>query len=206
MIEMAPSLVLVVTIAVLVAVGVYLILERSLTRIIIGVVLLGNGVNLLLLLSGGRAGGPPIIDLTPAEEMSDPLPEALILTAIVITLGMTAFLLALAYRSWQLNGHDEVQDDIEDRRIAYLAARDELAFEDTDTDVVVPDIESEAHEVRDETDTLTILVGEEGLVNVPVEAVRPSGAAPDDAAPDDGAPDDGAPDDAVPQTDREEPR
>jgi|GEM_PF-174792 len=201
MIEMAPSLVLVVTIAVLVAVGVYLILERSLTRIIIGVVLLGNGVNLLLLLSGGRAGGPPIIDLTPAEEMSDPLPEALILTAIVITLGMTAFLLALAYRSWQLNGHDEVQDDIEDRRIAYLAARDELAFEDTDTDVVVPDIESEAHEVRDETDTLTILVGEEGLVNVPVEAVRPSGAAPDD-----GAPDDGAPDDAVPQTDREEPR
>jgi len=201
MIEMAPSLVLVVTIAVLVAVGVYLILERSLTRIIIGVVLLGNGVNLLLLLSGGRAGGPPIIDLTPAEEMSDPLPEALILTAIVITLGMTAFLLALAYRSWQLNGHDEVQDDIEDRRIAYLAARDELAFEDTDTDVVVPDIESEAHEVRDETDTLTILVGEEGLVNVPVETVRPSGAAPDD-----GAPDDGAPDDAVPQTDREEPR
>lgn len=196
MIEMAPSLVLVVTIAVLVAVGVYLILERSLTRIIIGVVLLGNGVNLLLLLSGGRAGGPPIIDLTPAEEMSDPLPEALILTAIVITLGMTAFLLALAYRSWQLNGHDEVQDDIEDRRIAYLAARDELAFEDTDTDVVVPDIESEAHEVRDETDTLTILVGEEGLVNVPVEAVRPSGAAPDDGALDDGAS----------QTDREEPR
>ena len=49
--------------------------------------------------------------------MSDPLPQAMILTAIVITLGMAAFLLTLAYRSWQLLGHDEVQDDVEDRRI-----------------------------------------------------------------------------------------
>lgn len=174
MTEMSPSLVLVITIGVLVATGVYLILERSLTRIIIGVVLLGNGVNLLLLVAGGAADGAPIIDLSPEGGMSDPLPQALILTAIVITLGMTAFLLALAYRSWQLHGHDEVQDDVEDRRIAYLAARDELAFADTDTEVIAPDIESEAHEVRDETDTLQILVGEEGLVDVPVEAVRPT--------------------------------
>jgi multicomponent Na+:H+ antiporter subunit C len=57
--------------------------------------------------------------------MSDPLPQAMVLTAIVITLGMTAFLLALAYRSWHLNGHDEVQDDVEDRRIMELADRDE---------------------------------------------------------------------------------
>lgn len=178
MIDMSPSLALVVTIGVLVAAGVYLILERSLTRIIIGVVLLSNGVNLLLLLAGGAAGGAPIIGMTPEDEMADPLPEALILTAIVITLGMTAFMLALAYRSWQLHGHDEVQDDVEDRRIAYLAARDELAFADADTDDPdVPDIEDEAHEVRDETDTLTILLGEKGLVNVPVEAVRSGDAA-----------------------------
>lgn len=184
-IDMSPSLALVVTIGVLVAAGVYLILERSLTRIIIGIVLFSNGVNLLLLLAGGEAGGAPIIGMTPEDEMADPLPEALILTAIVITLGMTAFMLALAYRSWQLNGHDEVQDDVEDRRIAYLAARDELAFADADTDTDVPDIEDEAHEVRDETDTLTILLGEEGLVDVPVEAVRRDEAAgtnDDDAA------------------------
>ena len=56
--------------------------------------------------------------------MSDPLPQALVLTAIVITLGTTAFLLALAYRSWQLTGHDEVQDDVEDRAIRRLAAAD----------------------------------------------------------------------------------
>lgn len=184
MMDMSPSLVLVVTIGVLVATGVYLILERSLTRIIIGLVLLSNGINLLLLVAGGAAGGPPIIGLTPVDEMSDPLPEALILTAIVITLGMTAFLLALAYRSWQLHGHDEVQDDVEDRRIAYLAARDELAFEDSDTDVTSTDLDEEAHEVRDETETLTLLVGEEGLVDVPVTAARTSkGDEADDGGP-----------------------
>ncbi|GGM23917.1 hypothetical protein GCM10011608_05910 [Micromonospora sonchi] len=121
---MTPNLTYVLVIGVLVAAGVTLLLERSLTRVLMGVVLLGNGANLLLL-TGGRAGGAPIVGTTSQEEMSDPLPQAMILTAIVITLGMTAFLLALAYRSWHLNGHDEVQDDVEDRRIMTLAERDE---------------------------------------------------------------------------------
>ncbi|GIJ26649.1 hypothetical protein Vqi01_18110 [Micromonospora qiuiae] len=121
---MTPNLTYVIVIGVLVAAGVTLLLERSLTRVLMGVILLGNGANLLLLI-GGRAGGAPIVGTTSQEEMSDPLPQAMILTAIVITLGMTAFLLALAYRSWHLNGHDEVQDDVEDRRIMTLAERDE---------------------------------------------------------------------------------
>ncbi|GIJ07938.1 Na(+)/H(+) antiporter subunit C [Micromonospora andamanensis] len=121
---MSPNLTYVIVVGVLVAAGVTLLLERSLTRVLMGVILLGNGANLLLL-TGGRAGGPPIVGTTAPEEMSDPLPQAMILTAIVITLGMTAFLLALAYRSWHLNGHDEVQDDVEDRRIMDLAIRDE---------------------------------------------------------------------------------
>ncbi len=53
-----------------------------------------------------------------AEEFADPLPQALALTAIVITFALTTFLLALGYRSYVLVGHDEVQDDVEDRRIA----------------------------------------------------------------------------------------
>ncbi|UOE19421.1 Na(+)/H(+) antiporter subunit C [Thermobifida halotolerans] len=113
-----PTILLIAVVGVLVAAGVTLLLERSLTRILLGVVLLGNGVNLMILSTGGAAGGPPLLGLTPAGEMSDPLPQAMILTAIVITLGVTAFLLAMAYRSWQLQGHDEVQDDAEDRRIA----------------------------------------------------------------------------------------
>jgi multicomponent Na+:H+ antiporter subunit C len=149
--DMAPSLVLVVVVVVLVTTGVYLLLERSLTRVIIGLVLISNGVNVLFLIAGGRAGGAPIVGTTPVEEMSDPLPQAMVLTAIVITLGMTAFLLAMAYRSWQLNRHDEVQDDLEDRRIARMAAADQPAFADTDALDTRTYLDLEAAEARDET-------------------------------------------------------
>ncbi|MEU5874001.1 Na(+)/H(+) antiporter subunit C [Glycomyces sp. NPDC047369] len=121
---MIPNLVYVVVVGVLIGAGVTLLLERTLTRVLIGVVLIGNGVNVLILM-GSEFGTPPIVGETPTEGMSDPLPQAMILTAIVITLGITAFLLALAYRSQQLLGHDEVQDDAEDRRIIDLAERDE---------------------------------------------------------------------------------
>ncbi|GIF73411.1 Na(+)/H(+) antiporter subunit C [Asanoa siamensis] len=120
---MSPNLTYVVVVGVLVAAGVTLLLERSLTRVLMGIVLLANGVNVSIL-AGGRFGGAPIVGTTPDGEMSDPLPQAMILTAIVITLGITAFLLALAYRSWRLVGNDEVQDDVEDRRIVTLAEQD----------------------------------------------------------------------------------
>jgi multicomponent Na+:H+ antiporter subunit C len=119
-----PNLVYVIVIGVLFAAGVSMLLERSLTRVLMGMILLGNGVNLLILL-GGEAGAPPIVGESAQDEMADPLPQIMILTAIVITLGMTAFLLALAYRSWAMSGHDEVQDDVEDKRIMLLAERDE---------------------------------------------------------------------------------
>ena len=152
MIDMSPNLVLVVTIAVLFTVGVYLLLERSLSRVLIGVILLGNGANLLFLVAGGAAGRPPIVGNEPQGQMSDPLPQAMVLTAIVITLGMTAFLLAMAYRSWQLHRHDEVQDDVEDRRIARLAAIDERATADDDTEEGSETLDQEAATARDETD------------------------------------------------------
>ncbi|MEV7328574.1 Na(+)/H(+) antiporter subunit C [Micromonospora sp. NPDC093244] len=124
-----PTLMLVLVVAVLVGCGVILLLERSLTRILLGVVLLGNGVNLLILL-GGRAGGAPIVGTGPVGEMSDPLPQAMVLTAIVITFGLTAFLLAVAYRSWFLTGDDEVPDDLEDRQIIRRAERNEVGAAD----------------------------------------------------------------------------
>ena len=135
------------------AAGVYLLLERSLSRVLIGVILIGNGANLLFLVAGGAAGRPPIVGAEPEGQMSDPLPQAMVLTAIVITLGMTAFLLALAYRSWQLHRHDEVQDDVEDRRIARLAAIDERATADDDTEEGSETLDQEAETARDETDT-----------------------------------------------------
>lgn len=151
-IDMTPSLVLVIAVGVLFAAGVYLLLERSLTRVLLGFILMGNGANLLFLVAGGRAGGAPLIGTTPEDQMSDPLVQAMVLTAIVITLGITAFVLAMAYRSWQLHGHDEVQDDLEDRRVARHAARNAPAFEDADTEESGASLDDEAAEVRDETD------------------------------------------------------
>lgn len=126
-----PSLILIATAGILIAIGTYLMLERSLSRIVIGVSFVGNGINLLFLVAGGHPGRPPL-NTDGVDGMVDPLPQAFMLTAIVITLGTIAFLLAMAYRSWQLNGHDEVQDDLEDRRLARRAALDEVAERVTD--------------------------------------------------------------------------
>ena len=90
--------------------------DRSLTRIVVGIGLIGNGANLLLVVAGSRPGVPPIVGrLTGA---TDPIPQALVLTAIVIGFALQAFLLALAWRSWTLDGNDDVEDDVEDRRLA----------------------------------------------------------------------------------------
>ncbi len=118
------NLTLVLLCGALVACGVYLLLERSLTRVLIGLVLIGNGVNLGLLSAGGPAGESPFYGSADPADMADPLPQALVLTAIVITLGTVAFLLAMAHRSWQLNGNDDVQDDVEDAAIRKLAVDD----------------------------------------------------------------------------------
>src|SRR5699024_10309703 len=88
-IDTSPSLALVVLVAVLVGTGVYLLLERSLTRVIIGFSMISNGVNVMFLIASGRAGGPPLVGTTDPEEMSDPLPQAMVLTAIVITLAVS---------------------------------------------------------------------------------------------------------------------
>lgn len=114
----APNLTLAVVIGGLYAVSVYLLLQRSLMRIVLGFVLIGHAANLLLLLAGGPAGLAPLVGEAPPREMADALPQAMVLTAIVITFGVTTLLLALAYRSWLINRRDEVQDDVEDRRIA----------------------------------------------------------------------------------------
>ena len=129
---MSANLVLAITAGVLVAAGVYLMLERSLTRILLGVLVTSNGVNLLFLVAAGEAGSDPIIGLS-SKEMSDPLPQAMVLTAIVITMAVAGFVLALAYRSFQLHGHDEVADDVEDARIRELAEADVASesYEDT---------------------------------------------------------------------------
>lgn len=105
--------------------GTYLLLQRQLTRILIGLTLLAHGANLLIILSAGGRGHPTFIGTGPESGFLDPLPQAFVLTAIVIAFGTTAFLLAMAYRSWMLTHDDEVQDDVEDHLV--LSRREEEA-------------------------------------------------------------------------------
>jgi multicomponent Na+:H+ antiporter subunit C len=123
------TVLLAVTAGILCAAGTYLVLGRQLSRVVIGIGLIGHGVNILLILSGGDGGDPAFVGGDPGE-FADPLPQALVLTAIVITFGVIAFLLSLAFRSWRVTADDEVEDDVEDRRITRQAA--ELADENVD--------------------------------------------------------------------------
>ena len=124
---MNANLTVILTASVLIGCGVYLLLERSLSRVLVGLVMMSNAVALLFLVSGGRPGVAPIVEPGSTEPISDPLPQALVLTAIVISLATIAFVLAMAYRSWQLTGHDDVQDDVEDAAIRRLAEADEAS-------------------------------------------------------------------------------
>ncbi|MPY96618.1 MAG: sodium:proton antiporter [Actinophytocola sp.] len=113
---MPINLTLVVALAVLYGAGFYLLMQRSLMRVLLGIVLVGHGANLFLQAAGGPAGEPAKAGKG-LDAVSDPLPQAMALTAIVITFAVTALLLALAYRSSVLLNDDEVQDDVEDRRL-----------------------------------------------------------------------------------------
>lgn len=149
---MSANLILVIVVGVMVGSGVTLVLERSLTRILVGFVLIGNGLNVLFLVSSGPAGRAPLIGVGEGR-MSDPLPQAMALTAIVITLGVTAFGLALAYRAYQLTGTDDVQDDLEDDFIRRRAARDEVS---TTFDEALPDEALPDEDYLDNDDTLDV--------------------------------------------------
>ena len=132
---MTVPFIMVLAMGFLFACGIYLMLERSLTRVLLGFILLGNGVNLLIILTAGR-GTPPLTDgkNLSTEGMSDPLPQALILTAIVITFAVTAFLLAMIYRSWRLVRADSLQDDTADLQVAITKMIDSEAEASTDYD------------------------------------------------------------------------
>ncbi len=88
--------------------AVYLMLSKSLLRIIIGTGLLSHGAHLMLLtMSGLKRGTVPLLG-EQASAYTDPIPQALILTAIVISFGVTAFFLVLAYRAYQELGTDQM--------------------------------------------------------------------------------------------------
>ncbi|HKL03571.1 MAG TPA: Na+/H+ antiporter subunit C [Cryomorphaceae bacterium] len=103
---------LAIAIGLLYAAGIYMILRRSLVKLIIGLILLGNGVNLLIFLLGRiTKGNPPIIEdgmKTFEGVYADPVPQALILTAIVISFGLQSFAIVLIKRVYKVVKTDDM--------------------------------------------------------------------------------------------------
>lgn len=95
---------------ILFATGVYNLLQKQLLRIIIGTALMSHGAHLFILTMGKLKEGKPPIIVEGVENYVDPLPQALILTSIVISFGVTSFLLVLAYRASRLNGTDNMEE------------------------------------------------------------------------------------------------
>ncbi|SEL63120.1 Na+/H+ antiporter subunit C [Parapedobacter koreensis] len=108
------ELLLVILIGILYAAGIFMLLRRSMVKLLIGLTLLGNGANLLIFLLGGiTKGKPPVIDSAAklfTDIYADPIPQALILTAIVISFGLQAFAIVLLKRVYVLINSDDLDD------------------------------------------------------------------------------------------------
>ena len=108
------ELLLIILLGLLYAAGVYFILRRSMVKLLFGILLLGSGANILIFLLGGiTKGKPPVIpeDAKLFQDVfADPVPQALILTAIVISFAMIAFAIVLLKRVYALVDSDDLDD------------------------------------------------------------------------------------------------
>ncbi|NBC83541.1 MAG: Na+/H+ antiporter subunit C [Bacteroidetes bacterium] len=104
------ELILAILIGVLFAAGTYLLLRRSIVKLVMGIVLISYATNLILFNASGLVqNGLAFLNKDGSyDKMTDPLPQALILTAIVIGFGLTAFLLALKYKFFKITGTDDL--------------------------------------------------------------------------------------------------
>ncbi|PRD52630.1 Na+/H+ antiporter subunit C [Sphingobacterium gobiense] len=108
------ELLLVLVLGLLYAGGIYLVLRRSMVRLLLGIMLLSNGTNVLIFVIGNiTKGSPPVIGSAEKvfqEIYADPIPQALILTAIVISFGLTSFAIVLLKRVYALVDSDDLDD------------------------------------------------------------------------------------------------
>ncbi len=106
------ELLLVVLVGILYSSGIYLMFRRSMVKLLLGLMMLGNGANILIFLMGELTKGKaPIIDEEQShflDAYADPVPQALILTAIVISFGLTAFAIVLLNKVYSTTGTDDL--------------------------------------------------------------------------------------------------
>lgn len=134
-------IVLAIVIGGLYAAGVYLLLRRSLTKLIIGLAILSNAANLLIFTVGGLSRArPPLVpagETVPFGPVADPLPQALILTALVIAFGVLAFMMVLAFRTYEVVGSDNLDDmRSTDILVPYEELEEQVHPSDGDEDLV----------------------------------------------------------------------
>lgn len=114
------EIILVITIGILYSAGIYLLLRRSITKLILGIIFLSNATNLIVFISGGLVTGHPPFIKGHAEEppagIADPLPQALVLTAIVIGLGIIAYTMVLKYKYHEKTGNEDIDEASETDR------------------------------------------------------------------------------------------
>ena len=105
------TVVLAILVGALYAAGLFMMMRRSIVKLLIGLALLSHAANLLVFTSGGltRARAPVIHEGAEAAAMADPLPQALVLTAIVISFAVLAFTLVLIQRAYQTVGADDIE-------------------------------------------------------------------------------------------------
>ena len=106
------NLIIAIIIGALFAGGIFCLLRRSLMKMVIGIMLLSQGASLLVFSAGGLTKGLPAFSSTetglPPEGYADPLPQALVLTAIVIGFGLVVFSLSLFVRAYRVVGSDDI--------------------------------------------------------------------------------------------------
>lgn len=106
------EIVMVIITGLLYAAGIFLMLRRSMVKLLLGLILVGNGANMLIFLLGGLTRGtPPVIpddSVTISGLYADPVPQALILTAIVISFGLQSFAIVLLKRVYLVTGSDDL--------------------------------------------------------------------------------------------------
>jgi multicomponent Na+:H+ antiporter subunit C len=104
------EIIIIILAGIMIGASVYLMLSKSLIRIIIGTGILSHGILLMLLTMGGlKRGGIPVLDDS-VQQYSDPLPQAMLLTVIVITFALTAYMLVIAIRVYRELGTDNVEE------------------------------------------------------------------------------------------------
>lgn len=103
---------MVLLVGILYSAGIFMMLRRSMVKLLLGLLLLGNGVNILIFLTGGLTKGKaPLIDenqKTFVDTYADPVPQALILTAIVISFALTSFAIILLKKVYETTGSDDL--------------------------------------------------------------------------------------------------